>query len=83
MGIDIRIPIGLMFAILGAMLAVYGALSNPAIYVRSLGANVNTWWGLVLLLFGSVMLVLGWRGHRASTSAASNHPPAGAADRSH
>ena len=31
-------------------------MSDAAIYARSLGINVNLWWGLVLLAFGLVML---------------------------
>jgi len=58
MGLDIRIPIGAMFALLGALLMVYGLLSDPSIYQRSLGMNVNLWWGAILLLFGVIMLLL-------------------------
>ena len=65
MGLDIRLPIGLLFAILGALLAAYGLASDAAIYRRSLGVNVNLWWGLVLLAFGALMLVLGRRGTSA------------------
>jgi hypothetical protein len=61
MGLDIRLPIGLMFAILGLLLVGHGLLTDPAIFQRSLGINVNLWWGLALLVFGSVMLVLGRR----------------------
>ena len=56
MNLDLRLPIGLMFAIFGAMLTVYGLASDDAISDRSLGINVNLWWGLVLLAFGLVML---------------------------
>ena len=56
MKLDLRLPIGLMFSIIGVMLAVFGFTSDPAIYQRSLGINVNLWWGLVLLAFGLVML---------------------------
>jgi len=56
MKLDLRLPIGLMFAIFGAMLTLYGLMSNDAIYATSLGINVNLWWGLVLLMFGLVML---------------------------
>lgn len=56
MKLDLRLPIGLMFAIFGAMLTVYGLASDAAVYQRSLGVNVNLWWGLVLLAFGLVML---------------------------
>lgn len=62
MGLDIRLPIGLLFSVVGALLVGYGALSNKAIYQRSLGLNVNLAWGVVLLIFGVTMLVLGYRG---------------------
>jgi protein-S-isoprenylcysteine O-methyltransferase Ste14 len=65
MGLDIRLPIGLMFAIAGALLAVYGLSSDPAIYRRSLGLNVNLWWGAVMLVFGLAMLMFAWRASRA------------------
>ncbi len=58
MKLDLRLPIGLMFTIMGAMLTLFGLLGNDAIYTRSLGINVNLWWGLVLLGFGLVMLAL-------------------------
>ena len=60
--LDIRIPIGGMFTIFGVVLIVYGLVSDPAIYERSLGINVNLWWGFVLLAFGLVMLWLAYRG---------------------
>jgi len=68
MKLDLRLPIGLMFAIFGAMLTLYGLVSSDAIYATSLGINVNLWWGLVLLAFGVVMLVLGRRGTRGGES---------------
>jgi hypothetical protein len=51
-----------MFGALGAMLAVYGIFSDRAIYERSLGININIWWGLVLLAFGVGMYFFGRRG---------------------
>jgi hypothetical protein len=60
MSLDLRVPIGLLFAALGALLAVYGLVSDPAIYQVSLGINVNLWWGLVLALFGCAMLGSAW-----------------------
>jgi hypothetical protein len=64
MRLDIRVPIGLMFGVLGAMLAVYGMFfSDPKIYERSLGININIWWGLVLLAFGAGMYFFGRRGN--------------------
>jgi hypothetical protein len=55
-----------MFSIIGAILAVYGVVSSPAMYEKSLGINVNLWWGVVLLAFGIVMLVFAYRAHRES-----------------
>ena len=63
MGLDIRTPIGLMFSIFGALLVGYGFLTRgSAIYARSGGYNINLDWGLVLLVFGGVMLWLGRKG---------------------
>lgn len=56
MGLDIRLPIGVLFTALGLVLSVYGAISDPSIYARSLGINVNLAWGCVLLVFGLAML---------------------------
>jgi hypothetical protein len=67
MSLDIRIPTGLLFGIIGAILVVYGLVSGPKIYdERSLGINVNLWWGLVLLVFAGVML---WLARRAAVKA--------------
>ena len=62
MGIDIRLPIGLIFAVIGILMIAFGAASDSAIYQRSLGINVNLYWGLVLLAFGLIMALLGRRG---------------------
>ncbi len=62
MGLDIRLPIGLMFSLFGALLVVYGLVSAKSIYQRSLGININLEWGAVMLAFGVDMLLLGRRG---------------------
>jgi len=58
--VDIRIPIGLMFSVLGVLITSYGFVtkSDSAMYQRSLGMNVNLIMGLVMLVFGLVMLFL-------------------------
>jgi hypothetical protein len=61
MGLDIRLPIGLMFTIIGAMLTVYGAAADKAVFARSLGINVDVIWGAALLVFGIVFVVAGRR----------------------
>ena len=59
-----RWPIGGMFTITGILLVIYGLVSDPAIYEKSLGINVNLWWGLVLLVFGALMLLFAYRSAR-------------------
>jgi hypothetical protein len=67
MRLDIRLPIGLMFGLFGLLLAGYGlATSGSDLYRRSLGHNINLVWGVVLLLFGGVMLWLARRGAAGS-----------------
>jgi hypothetical protein len=65
MTLDIRLPIGRMFLVFGALLTAYGLVSDEAIYGRSLGVNVNLWWGVVLLVFGGLMVYFGRRAGRA------------------
>ncbi|QUW04750.1 hypothetical protein J8C06_12940 [Chloracidobacterium validum] len=62
MGLDIRIPIGAMFVSMGLILAGYGWLTNgiPGFYDKSLGININLWWGLAMTLFGGALLVPRW-----------------------
>lgn len=68
MGLDIRWPIGLMFTLIGVLLAINGALvkSDHAI---SLGVNINLIWGIVLLVFGVFMLAGAIRGGKKPPSA--------------
>jgi hypothetical protein len=60
MQLDIRLPIGLMFALLGAILTIYGFVtgSTTAFYQKSLDININLWCGLIYLAFAAVMLIL-------------------------
>ena len=62
MNFDLRLPIGALFTVYGAVLTGYGLLGDKAQYARSLGLNVNLGWGVVLLVFGLGMLIA--RGRR-------------------
>ena len=64
MSLDLRIPMGLMFTMVGAILTAFGLATRERadLYARSLGIDANLWWGVVLLVFGIVMLTLGRRG---------------------
>ena len=72
MGLDVRVPVGLMFGIMGMLLVGYGVLGDQTIYAKSLGININTIWGSVLIVFAAVLLILSWR--RAGSPAQGNRP---------
>ena len=56
---DIRLPIGGLFTVLGVILGGYGlaTVDEPSRYARSLSVNVNLWWGMVMLAFGLGLLL--------------------------
>jgi hypothetical protein len=66
MGLDIRWPIGFMFTLIGVLLLIFGAAtnSNADMYKHSLGININFIWGIVLLIFGVLMLFGAMRGKK-------------------
>jgi hypothetical protein len=63
MHVDLRIPLGMMFTLMGTVLMAFGlsTASNAEIYARSLGMNVNLWCGLAMLVFGLLMVTFGRR----------------------
>ena len=57
--LDVRVPIGALFTVLGVLLTAYGALEPTAVksaFTR--GGQINMWWGLVMLVFGVLMLLV-------------------------
>jgi hypothetical protein len=62
MSLDLRIPMGLMFTIVGAILTIFGLVTNGSpLYAKSGGLNINLIWGIVMLVFGGTMFLLGRR----------------------
>jgi sulfite exporter TauE/SafE len=55
MGLDIRWPIGLMFTLIGVLLTGFGVVKKSD--SMSLDININLIWGIVLLIFGVLMLL--------------------------
>ena len=57
--LDIRIPIGLLFAIFGVLILAFGIATNsyPDMYVKSMQININLWSGILMTIFGAFMLV--------------------------
>ena len=66
--LDLRLPIGGLFSVLGVMLAGYGLVtaSNTEMYVKSSGMNINLIWGVVMFVTGLIFLGLARRGARKS-----------------
>jgi hypothetical protein len=69
MNLDLRIPMGLMFTLVGMILTALGlATRGSVIYAIDKGVDVNLWWGLVLLAFGLTMFIFGRRGQKRLAS---------------
>jgi hypothetical protein len=56
MKLDVRLPIGGLFATDGLLLLGYGLFGNRAEAMAKAGFNVTLGWGVVLLVFGAGML---------------------------
>jgi len=69
--LDLRLPIGGLFTVNGVILAVYGLVTagNATMYERSEGMNINLIWGIVMLVFGVIMLAAARRGRRTLDTA--------------
>ena len=54
MGLDIRIPLGLVFLLIGGIMGVFGLCTHgdAALYQKSLGININLVWGGLMFAFG-------------------------------
>lgn len=65
--VDIRIPIGLMFSILGIIISIFGVVtfSDTEMYQKSLGININIIMGILMLVFGLIMLYFARRKKKA------------------
>ena len=59
---DIRLPLGLLFSIIGVLITIFGLATGGAeMYKHSLGINVNIWSGICLVIFGVIMLAMAVR----------------------
>jgi len=71
-GIDLRMPLGALFGVLGLLLTAYGAATFGQPGTEPTGVPVNLIWGIVLVAFGLWMLLLARRARRATSG--STHP---------
>jgi hypothetical protein len=79
--LDIRLPIGGLFTLLGLLIGGYGigTAGSDGHYERSMGVNINLWWGLVMLVFGVLLLAFASRSRRGSGVHAADASPEGQA----
>ncbi len=70
---DIRYPIGGLFLMLGTLLVFYGMFAQGA--NTPLGANIDLWWGLVMAVFGVLLLALARASDLRRTRTASTVEP--------
>lgn len=63
--LDLRIPSGWFFALLGALLLGYG-VAVPDARAALTDANVDLYCGIGMLIFGAFLLLMAYRGRRAS-----------------
>lgn len=64
MNLDLRLPMGLMFLIVGAMMTIFGIYTRGSAMYDKSGMNINFIWGLVMFIFGTTMFLLGKRGQK-------------------
>jgi len=77
MGLDIRLPIGVILTIYGLVLVIFGVVAHPAIPVadraiveNAVHLNIDLWWGAAMLLFGLFMGALALRASRRNRQSA-------------
>jgi hypothetical protein len=65
MNFDLRLPVGLMFTVFGAILILVGlGVFGTVDLAKTLSINMNLWWGLVMLVFGLAMLIMSQKGKK-------------------
>ena len=71
MGLDIRWPIGLMFSLIGILLLIESAASTATTSAigKPVIVNIDLIWGIVLIVFGALMLLGAIRGGKKPPTA--------------
>ena len=66
MRMDVKLPLGMIFSIMGLILICSGVFYKNEI-VAKLGFNLNLWWGALVFFFGFLMLIFYFRSRKAVT----------------
>jgi len=61
--LDLRVPSGLFFVLLGLILLALGIFA-PDMRAQLTEANVNLYCGIGMTVFGAFLLAMAWRGAR-------------------
>jgi len=79
--LDLRYPLGGLFIALGLILTGYGLATrgNLEIYARSTSVNINLWWGIIMLVFGVLLVMLARRARRIAAARPALETPEGRA----
>jgi len=56
-----------MFSLIGVLLVIEGLITGPS--EKALNINIDLWWGIVLVVFGVLMLIGAVRGSKTPPSA--------------
>jgi hypothetical protein len=80
MDFDLRLPIGGLFTIYGVLIGTYGWLGDKSIYAKSLGFDINLFWGGVMLVFGLVLLGFASKKKPEGAKVVLTAPPQGSGD---
>lgn len=72
--IDLRLPIGIFFILVGIIITIY-ALVSPA-YIPHIKEqiNIDLYWGIVLLIFGVPMTLFGWIAEKKAKASSGDRP---------
>ncbi len=61
---DLKTPLGGLLLFYGVVLVAYGVWGDAANSERSLGININLWWGFVMVVVGAVFFRSGRRAEK-------------------
>ncbi len=59
--LDLKLPLGGLLSFYGLILVLYGLISGKEAYEKSLGININLFWGGPILVIGVILILSSFR----------------------
>jgi membrane-bound ClpP family serine protease len=59
--LDLKLPLGGLLSFYGIILVLYGLFAGKEAYEKSLGININFFWGALILVIGAALLLSSFR----------------------